>query len=237
MQIFSHMDIIKEKLFELQDIGYRDFTAKLIPNIDKETIIGVRTPILRTYVKQISKEPYADEFLKELPHKYYEENNIHGALLCNRYKDIDELLLALDEFLPYVDNWATCDCLSPKLFKKHPDKVYARVKEWIKSDYTYVRRFAIGTLMGFFLEDEFRDEHLEMVCNSTNDEYYVNMMVAWYFSIALVKQYDSTIKLIEAKKLEPWTHNKSIQKAIESRRIDDQTKEYLRSLKVKNIKV
>lgn len=227
------MKIITEKLFELQDIGYKDFSAKLIPNIDKDTIIGVRTPAQKKLVNEIKNDSYIDEFLEELPHQYFEENNIHGALICLKYKDIEQLLSALDRFLPYVNNWATSDGISPRLFKKHIDRVYEKVKEWIKSEHTYVRRFAIDTLMSFYLEEHFKEEHLELVANSVNDEYYVNMMVAWYYSVALVKQYDSAIKVIEERRLEPWTHNKSIQKAIESRRIDADKKEYLKNLKIK----
>ena len=230
------MNIIQEKLFELQDLKYREFHLKLVPTVNPDRIIGVRTPMLRKLVKEISKEPYCNDFLRELPHKYYEEDNVHGALLSIKCKDIDLLLEGLDLFLPYIDNWATCDSLSPKLFKKYPDKVYDKVKEWIKSDHTYVRRFAIGTLLGFYLDENFREEHLEMVAQSCNEEYYVKMMVAWYFSVALVKQYAPAIKYIEDQRLEPWTHNKAIQKAIESYRISDDTKKYLKTLKIKKTK-
>lgn len=227
------MKIIQDKLFELQDLSYKEFHAKLMPTINPDCIIGVRSPMVKTLVKEISKEDYIEEFLDELPHQYYEENNVHGGLLNARYKDIDELIARLDIFLPYVDNWATCDCLSPKLFKKHPEKVFEKVKEWIKSDHTYVRRFAIDTLLAFYLDDNFKEEHLQMVVESVNDEYYVKMMAAWYFSIALVKQYDTAIKYIEEKRLEPWTHNKAIQKAIESYRVPAERKDYLRTLKIK----
>lgn len=227
------MTEIQKKLFEHQDLGYRDFSIKLIPNIPPEKIIGVRSPVIKKLAREISSENYVDEFLNSLPHKYHEENAIHGGLLCIKYKDINALLEKLDEFLPYVDNWAISDGISPALFKKYPDIVYDRVLEWIKSDITYVRRFAIGTLLSFYLGENFKPEQLEIVADSTNDEYYVNMMVAWYFSIALVKQYDFAIKYIEEKRLEPWTHNKAIQKAIESRQIGDERKQYLRTLKVK----
>ena len=227
------MTTIQKMLFEYQDPGYRDFSIKLIPNISPEKIIGVRSPVIKKLTKEISSEAYAEEFINSLPHQYHEENAIHGGLLNIKYKDIHELLQKLDEFLPYVDNWAISDGISPKLFKKYPEIVYDKVLEWIKSDKTYVRRFAIGTLLGFYLGEYFKPEHLELVANSTNEDYYVNMMVAWYYSMALAKQYDSAIKYIEGKKLEPWTHNKTIRKAIESRQISDNIKQYLRTLKIK----
>ena len=228
------MTIIQEKLFALQDLKYKDFHAKLVPTMNPDRIIGVRTPALKKVVKELSKEDYVEEFLNVLPHQYYEEDNVHGGLLNLRYKDIHELLGRLDVFLPYVDNWATCDGLSPKLFRKYPELVFEKVQEWIKRDETYVRRFAIKTLMDFYMEDAFRPEHLQMVADSCNDEYYVKMMVAWYFSVALVKQYDAAISYIESHKLEPWTHNKSIQKAVESFRVSDEKKAYLKTFRVKS---
>lgn len=222
-------------LFELQDNDYRLFHARLMPEIDYERIIGVRTPQLRSYAKQIAGEVCVEEFLQELPHYYYEENNLHGALLNLRYKkeaELGELLEQLERFLPYVDNWATCDMLSPKLFKKNLPLVYERIKEWVKSEDTYTIRFGIVTLLGYYLDDAFEPEMLELAAGVESEEYYVKMAVAWYFSIALVKQYDVTVSYFEQSRLEPWTHNKAIQKAIESRRIDGTTKDYLRTLKV-----
>lgn len=225
--------IITEGLLELKDEDYRSFHAKLIPNIPIEKIIGVRTPVLRKYAKEVAKLPEAEAFLRELPHTYYEENNLHGALLSLLYpKDIDRFLEELERFLPYVDNWATCDMLSPKIFKKHLPYVYEKVKTWLQSELVYTVRFGIVTLLGFYLDEAFRPEMLQLVADVKSDEYYVKMAVAWYFSIALVKQYDATIPYIQNKVLEPWTHNKSIQKAIESRRISSDVKVYLRTLKI-----
>ena len=226
--------MITQGLRKLKDENYRAFHAKLIPEIPYETIIGVRTPALRSYAKEVAKLPEAETFIQELPHTYYEENNLHGALLSLLYrKDIEEFLEQLERFLPYVDNWATCDMLSPKIFKKHLPRVYEKVKEWLKSNHTYTVRFGIVTLLGYYLDDAFEPEMLDLVASVKSEEYYIKMAVAWYFSIALVKQYDITIPYIEKQVLEPWTHNKSIQKAIESRRISTEIKQYLRGLKVK----
>lgn len=227
------MEQITKGLLELQDEKYRKFHANLMPNIAYDRIIGVRTPELRKYAKQVAREPYAEDFLKELPHTYYEENNLHGALLCMLYKDVEELLEKLEVFLPYVDNWATCDMLSPKIFKKNLPLVYGNVKRWVKSNDTYTVRFGIVTLLGFFLDDAFEPEMLELVANINSEEYYINMAIAWYFSIALVKQYDSAILYFTKPRLDVWTHNKAIQKAVESRRIGEETKLYLKSLKIK----
>ena len=227
------MKEITKELFELRDEEYRKFHAKLMPNIDFDRIIGVRTPVLRKYAKKVAKEPYAKEFLNELPHTYYEENNLHGALLNLLYKDVGELLEKIEEFLPYVDNWATCDMMSPKVFKKNLSLVYEFIKKWLKSDDTYTVRFAVVTLLGFYLDEAFEPEMLKLVSDVKSEEYYINMAIAWYFSIALVKQYDDTISYFTEPQLDVWTHNKAIQKAIESRRIDKDTKQYLRSLKIK----
>lgn len=225
--------IITEGLFKIKDEDYRAFHAKLIPNIPVDKIIGVRTPALRKYAKEVSKMPEARLFIQTLPHTYYEENNLHGALLSLLYpKDIEAFLTELERFLPYVDNWATCDMLSPKIFKKHLPYVYEKVKVWLQSNHTYTVRFGIVTLLGFYLDDAFEPDMLRLVADVKSEEYYVKMAVAWYFSIALVKQYDSTIPYIQNQLLEPWTHNKSIQKAIESRRISPERKAYLRSYKV-----
>lgn len=227
------MEKITQGLFALQDEKYRAFHARLMPEIEYERIIGVRTPALRSYAKEVAKLPEAKGFLQELPHTYYEENNLHGALLNLLYKDVEELLEQLEIFLPYVDNWATCDMLSPKVFKKKLPLVYERVKKWLQSEDTYTVRFGIVTLLGYFLDDAFRPEMLDLVAGVKSDEYYIKMAVAWYFSIALVKQYEVTIPYFTEPVLEKWTHNKALQKAVESRRIDDETKAYLRSLKVK----
>lgn len=225
---------IKDGLFALKDENYRRFHAKLIPDIPIDNIIGVRTPVLRKYAKEVAKLQEANIFLESLPHIYYEENNLHGALLSLLYpKDIIAFMEQLERFLPYVDNWATCDMLSPKIFKKHLPYVYERVQKWLQSDAVYTIRFGIVTLLGFYLDDAFEPEMLQLVANVRSEEYYVNMAVAWYFSMALVKQYDATLPYIQNRVLEPWTHNKSIQKAIESRRIPQETKAYLRGLKIR----
>lgn len=225
---------ITDGLFALKDENYRRFHAKLIPDIPIDNIIGVRTPVLRKYAKEVAKLPEANIFLESLPHSYYEENNLHGALLSLLYpKDIIAFMEQLERFLPYVDNWATCDMLSPKIFKKHLSYVYERVQKWLQSDAVYTIRFGIVTLLGFYLDDAFEPEMLQLVANVRSEEYYVNMAVAWYFSMALVKQYDATLPYIQNRVLEPWTHNKSIQKAIESRRIPQETKAYLRDLKIR----
>lgn len=225
---------ITDGLFALKDENYRRFHAKLIPDIPIDNIIGVRTPVLRKYAKEVAKLPEANIFLESLPHIYYEENNLHGALLSLLYpKDIIAFMEQLERFLPYVDNWATCDMLSPKIFKKHLSYVYERVQKWLQSDAVYTIRFGIVTLLGFYLDNAFEPEMLQLVANVRSEEYYVNMAVAWYFSMALVKQYDATLPYIQNRVLEPWTHNKSIQKAIESRRIPQETKAYLRGLKIR----
>lgn len=225
---------ITDGLFALKDENYRRFHAKLIPDIPIDNIIGVRTPVLRKYAKEVAKLPEANIFLESLPHSYYEENNLHGALLSLLYpKDIIAFMEQLERFLPYVDNWATCDMLSPKIFKKHLPYVYERVQKWLQSDAVYTIRFGIVTLLGFYLDNAFEPEMLQLVANVRSEEYYVNMAVAWYFSMALVKQYNATLPYIQNRVLEPWTHNKSIQKAIESRRIPQETKAYLRGLKIR----
>lgn len=225
---------ITDGLFALKDENYRRFHAKLIPDIPIDNIIGVRTPVLRKYAKEVAKLPEANIFLESLPHSYYEENNLHDALLSLLYpKDIIAFMEQLERFLPYVDNWATCDMLSPKIFKKHLPYVYERVQKWLQSDAVYTIRFGIVTLLGFYLDNAFEPEMLQLVANVRSEEYYVNMAVAWYFSMALVKQYDATLPYIQNRVLEPWTHNKSIQKAIESRRIPQETKAYLRGLKIR----
>lgn len=226
---------IREELFNLQDLKIRDFTAKLIPNLDKEMFIGVRTPILRNFAKNLYKNNLneCEIFLNSLPHKYFEENNLHGFII-EHMKDLDKTLSYTEEFLPYIDNWATCDSFNPKIFKKHPEKIYEKIQIWIKDEREYTVRYAIGLLLSNFLDDEFREEHLNLVANVKRDEYYIKMMIAWYFSFALIKQYEKTIPFIENNVLDTWTHNKAIQKAIESYRIDKDVKDYLRELKIKN---
>lgn len=226
------MDSIKEELFSFQDKEYRDFQKKLIPTIYQENVIGVRTPILRKFAKSLVKENKYKSFLEDLPHKYFDENQLH-AFIISEIKNYDECISYINIFLPYIDNWATCDQMSPKIFKKNKKKLLNQIKIWIKSKDTYTIRFSIGMLMNHFLDEDYNPKYLEMVSKIKSDEYYINMMVAWYFATALAKQYDDTISYIENNKLDKWTHNKTIQKAIESYRITEEQKDYLRKLKIK----
>ncbi|MBQ4128667.1 MAG: DNA alkylation repair protein [Ruminococcus sp.] len=223
---------ITEYLNKNKDEKYRDFTSALIPNIDKDSIIGVRTPKVRSLAKVLKNSELSYSYLNELPHRYLEENHLHGFLI-ELEKDFAKALNLTTGFLPYIDNWATCDTVRPKVFKKHLALLYPHIKEWLKSDHTYTVRYAIGLLNSFYLDDAFTDEHLKLVSNIKSDEYYINMMIAWYFATALYKQYDKTAPYIENKLLDKWTHNKAIQKACESLRIDSSTKSYLRTLKIR----
>lgn len=227
------MEKITGDLFALQDVKYRDFHAKLIPQVDKERVIGVRTPVLRKYAKELAKRPESDEFLKELPHHYYEENNLHGDLLNAKVKDLDRMFEELERFLPYVDNWATCDLLSPKLFRKDPVRVLERIKIWLGSSDVYVVRFGIVSLLGFYLDQNYQKEVLELVAGVQSQEYYINMAIAWFFSIALMKHYEDAIEYLTQRRLPQWVHNKTIQKAVESYRIPPEIKDYLRGLRWK----
>lgn len=226
---------IQKDLKAMQNLAYRDFHAKLIPNIDKDTVIGVRTPMLRGYAKRLCKEEpeTARAFMQIMPHDFYEENNLHGLLISNLAKSAEEALDAVDAFLPCVDNWATCDLLPPKIFKKNLQEVRRRIMPWLASEETYRVRFALVSLLTFFLEEEFEQNDLTVIAGIDSEEYYINMAIAWYYSFALIKQYDNTIGLFEAQSLKPWIQNKSIQKAIESYRISPEKKAYLRTLKVK----
>ena len=219
-------------LFSNQDLKYKDFHSSLVPNVDKDRFIGVRTPTLRSIAKDMIKDGSYKEFIKELPHYYYEENTLHSCIL-SLYKDLDELLVELDIFLPYIDNWATCDLLKSKAFEKDQNRILDIVKEWIHTKDVYSVRFGIVTLLSFYLDDYFSDEINDIVLNINSSEYYINMAIAWYFSYALIKQYDRTIDIFKEKRLNKWIHNKSIQKAIESYRVDNDKKNYLRSLKIK----
>lgn len=224
-------DIYKE-LVSLQDKGYRDMQITIIPTVDADSIIGVRTPALRNLAKELSKREDIGQFLDSLPHKYFEENQLHAFILSGM-KDAARAFELVDKFLPYVDNWATCDQMSPKIFKKHKDLLLEYTDKWIGSDHPYVKRFGIGMLMEHFLDEDFKTSYLTKVSKIRSDEYYVNMMIAWYFATALAKQYDATLPYIEKNKLDIWTHNKSIQKAVESYRITPEQKEYLKTLKRK----
>ena len=226
---------IRNELFNMQDIKYRDFQAKLIPTVESETVIGVRTPQLRKYAGQVLKREDIQEFLDDIPHKYFDENQLHAFILSGM-KDYGRCIVEVDRFLPFVDNWATCDQMSPKVFKKHHQELLLKIKEWIASGETYTIRFGVGMLMEHFLDDDYDPKYPELVSKIRSEEYYVNMMTAWYFATALAKQYESVLPFIEDKKLDIWTHNKAIQKAVESYRITDDQKNYLKSLKIKTDK-
>lgn len=221
---------IRRELFQLQDVKYRDFQSKLIPTVDAKSMIGVRTPQLRRMAKEWSKKERIGEFLDELPHAYFDENQLH-AFLISEIKDYDICMARTEAFLPFVDNWATCDQMSPGVFRKHRTELLGAVRKWIGSDQTYVIRFGIKMLMEHFLDEAFEPEYPELVAGIKSEEYYVNMMIAWYFATALAKQYDGIIPYIEGNKLEAWTHNKAIQKAVESYRITPEQKTYLKGLK------
>lgn len=223
-------DEIREALFAKQDTAYRDFQAKLIPTIDRETVIGVRTPELRKMAKQFAKQKEIGAFLAELPHSYFEENQLHAFIIAER-KDFAQCMEELTAFLPYVDNWATCDQMSPKVLKKHRQELMPYIREWIASDETYTVRFGVRMLMEHFLDEDFDLAYPGMVSEIRSEEYYVNMMIAWYFATALAKQYEAVLPYLEEKRLETWTHNKAIQKAVESYRITPEQKGYLKGLK------
>jgi len=224
---------ITSELFRLQDIKYRDFQAKLIPTVAAEAIIGVRTPALRSLAKELLKsdESSAKDFIEILPHKYFDENQLH-AFIISETKDFSTCISQVEAFLPFIDNWATCDQLSPRVFKKHRQELLEPIDRWISSGHTYTVRFGIGMLMQHFLDDAFEPAYLEKITTVRSDEYYIKMMIAWYFATALAKQYDSILPFIEKKCLDAWTHNKAIQKACESFRITAEQKTYLKSLKV-----
>lgn len=222
--------IIQEKLFELQDQAYAAFQSKLTPNIPAELFIGVRVPAARKLAKEYIKNPEHLDFMKALPHHYYDENMLHG-LLISEIKDYDACIFETDQFLPYVDNWAVCDIMSPKVFKKHKKELIEKIYEWSASDLTYTCRFGLEMLMSHFLDEDFKPEYLEIPVAVISEEYYINMMIAWFFATALAKQWDETIPYLERHKLGIWVHNKTIQKARESYRITTEQKEYLKTLK------
>ena len=218
---------IQNELFKLQDIKYRDFHARLMPNIAKDAIIGVRVPQLRALAKEV--KPMSADFFAGLPHKYYEENNLH-AILLSEIRDFDSCIKELERFLPYVDNWATCDIMKPKVFKKNKDRLLPEIEKWLDSEHEYTVRFAIGMLMTHFLDDAFEEKYLERVSAVSSDKYYINMMIAWFFATALAKKWDSAVKYFEENRLAEWVHNKAVQKAAESFRITKEQKEYLRNI-------
>ena len=223
---------VKQELFFLQDEKYRVFMSRLLPTVDPDTVIGVRTPALRKYAGELLKKEEGSVFLQDLPHRYFEENQLH-AFMVSGIRDYRTCMEALCRFLPYVDNWATCDQMSPKVFRKHKQELRGKIQEWIGTGRTYTIRFAVGMLMQHFLDEDFDPAYPEIVAGIRSDEYYVNMMIAWYFATALAKQYDAVLPYLEERRLDVWTHNKTIQKAAESYRITTEQKAYLKSLKVK----
>ena len=226
------MTEIEKRLFELQDEKYRDFQVKLIPAVDPASVIGVRTPELRKLAKELLKRDDTGAFLDALPHGYFDENQLHAFILSGM-KDYEKCMAGVCAFLPFVDNWATCDQMSPKVFRKNREDLLAHIKEWLGLDKTYTVRFAVGMLMEHFLDEDFDVSYPETVAALRSDEYYVNMMRAWYFATALAKQYDAVLPFIEEQKLDKWTHNKAIQKSVESYRITPEQKAYLKSLKIR----
>ena len=227
------MTNIQTQLFALRDEAYAAFLAKLIPTVPTETVIGVRTPALRKLAKALSGTPEAARFLEVLPHRYFEENQLHAFLLCEM-RDFDACVAALERFLPFIDTWATCDQLSPRVFRKNAVSLLPYIETWLKSDQTYTIRFGIGMLMQHFLDDRFSPAYLDRVARIQSEDYYVNMMLAWYFATALAKQYDATLPVLKSRRLSVWVHNKTIQKAVESNRITDEQKAFLKTLKRKN---
>ena len=226
---------IQKELFEMQDLKYRDFHSKLMPTVDKEKVIGVRIPQLRKYASsflKLSSREEIEEFMHTLPHQYYEEDNLH-AFIIEKIKDYEECINALNAFLPYVDNWATCDMMNPKVLKKESERLLEQVKVWLKAKETYVVRFAMGCLMNYYLDENFTTECADLVAEVQSDEYYIRMMQAWYFATALAKQYDAVLPYLLEHRLSMWVHNKTIQKAVESYRITTEQKDYLKTLKRK----
>ena len=224
------MTDLQQELFALQDKTYREFHSKLMPDTDKEAVIGIRIPVLRKFAKAFAKKAEAREFLQQLPHLYYEENNLH-MMLISAEKDYEKCLAEVERFVPYIDNWATCDMPAPKCFARHKQELLPKVKEWIRSEETYTIRYGIDLLMALYLDEDFQPEYPELAASVTSEEYYVKMVIAWYFATALAKQWDAAIPYIEQRRLSDWVHRKTIQKAVESFRITKEQKDYLRTLK------
>ncbi|MBO5228598.1 MAG: DNA alkylation repair protein [Lachnospiraceae bacterium] len=222
---------VQNRLLAMQDLKYKEFHCKLMPTVDPDTVIGVRTPDVRKLAKELHGSKEASAFLNSLPHQYYDENNLHGFLI-EKIKDYDECIIRLNEFLPHINNWATCDFIAPKVFKKHLSNLLSQIKTWLASNHVYTVRFGIGMLMKFFLDEAFSEEYPKLVASVRSEEYYINMMIAWYFATALAKQYDVILPYLEEHRLDTWTHNKTIQKAVESFRITAEQKAYLKTLKM-----
>lgn len=223
---------IQKGLFELSDPEYKEFHSRLMPNIPKDNIIGVRIPQLRKFAMAMAKDPEIDGFLENLPHQYYDENNVH-AFILEKKKDFDELIRLLSDFLPYVNNWATCDMMRPKVFAKHKKELIPYLYRWMESKDVYAVRFAIGMFMTFYLDEDFDMEYPTRIAQIRSEEYYIRMMVAWYFATALAKQYDRILPFFTTQTMDTWTHNKAIQKARESNRITKEQKDYLNTWKIR----
>ncbi len=224
------MNELQKRLFELQDIKYKEFHSKLMPGIDPDSVIGIRVPVLRAFAKSYAKTEEAESFIQTLPHQYYEENNLHMMLITS-IKEYDRCLREIRRFLPYINNWATCDFPEPKCFMKHKEELLPVIRSWIASGETYTVRYGIGMLMRLYLDADFKTEYLQLAADVRSEEYYVNMMIAWYFATALAKQWEATIPYLEKRQLSDWVHRKTIQKAIESYRITDEQKVYLKTLR------
>ena len=223
---------ITAELFRLQDEDYARMQAKIIPTVSTDRIIGVRTPALRSFAKNLYKDQHVNAFLSCLPHRYFDEDQLH-AFIISLEKDFDKCISEVDIFLPFIDNWATCDQLSPKAFKKDPERLLPYIQAWIQSDQPYTVRFAVGMLMQYFLDERFNTKYADMAAELRSEEYYVNMMIAWYFATALAKQYEQILPYLEEKRLDVWVHNKAIQKSVESYRITEEQKAYLKTLKIR----
>ena len=221
---------IYERLKEHRDSQYREFQSNFVPNIDRETIIGVRTPQMKAVAKDVFGTEEAETFLASLPHRYYEENLVHFFLIA-KIKDFDACVGAVETFLPYIDCWPVCDQATPGVFRKNHDRLLPLIRKWIDSDHVYTERFGMRMLMNEFLGDDFKAEYLDWVASKTGEDYYLKMMAAWFFATALAKQYDAAVVYIEQRRLDPWTHKKAIQKAVESFRVSDEHKEYLKSFR------
>ena len=232
-QMKQDLQEIRKKLFALQDKGYQAFHSRLMPTVPSEKVIGVRTPLLRKLAKQLAGTPEAEAFLRSLPHAYYEENNLH-AFLLEQIRDYGMALAETEKFLPYMDNWATCDCFCPRVFAKHKAELLAPIRRWLDSGELYTMRFAMNMLMRYYLEEAFRPEYLEWVAGVHSGEYYLNMMRAWYFATALAKQPQAALPWLTEKRLDVWTHNKTIQKAVESYRVPAEMKQRLRALRIRS---
>lgn len=225
-------ETILQRLFALQDTEYQRFQSKLLPTVEPRRVIGVRTPALRALAKELGGREDTGAFLDALPHEYFEENQLH-AFLISALRDYAAAVAAVDAFLPYVDNWATCDQMLPKVFRKHRAALLHAIERWLDAAHPYTVRFGVGMLMQHYLDEDFRAEYPARVAALRSGEYYVDMMRAWYFATALAKQYDAALPYLEQRRLDPWTHNKAIQKAIESYRVPEEAKAYLRTLRRK----